>query len=352
MIKKFFHLINKISARIGNRFILVLIALTALTTLAGAIWLAVITRQESTTPPPPIAEQKDDCSTCHTEIYAGWHKGAHGDTKSEDALAQGTNCLACHQDASTISLNTGGSNPSFEDYWVKNGMPNNCGSCHLTGYDQATNTWKSEGIGCENCHGVIPTNHPDAAVVTIDKSGENCRTCHTDARFDWGKWKDSVHFQESIACVDCHNPHTTSLKITGETHGAPSQLCGNCHQQLAETSEHSTHADIGVTCIDCHLGEPKGNDAFHQMPDHDFNAKIETCNKCHENQMHFAGKAKITDELLLSSTTSIGERELAKVENKPQTDLLPRSAGFVVVAVLFGVIGGTTLRKSVRRTKR
>ena len=340
---KFTHLLRRLGAGMGNRFIIILIVITFAITLTGAIWLVTLIKSETF---PSQTTQQDDCASCHAEIHESRHKGAHGDSQAKKSLAQGSNCLACHKETSNISTNANDGTSSFADFWVKKGMPNNCVSCHVTGYDEATNTWKSDGIACETCHGIIPENHPDA-VVSIDKSEENCRTCHTDARFDWGKWKDSVHFQNSIACVDCHNPHTTSLKISGKTHGAPSQLCGNCHEKLAESSEHSIHAEIGITCTECHLGDPKGNDDFHQISDHDFKPKIETCNKCHIGQMHLAGESTIPNELRALSRAKARAGSNTNTQNETHTEMFPNPIGFIATAMLFGMIGGALLRKSI-----
>lgn len=340
------RILRKLDSRLGNRFIMILIVITAVFTLAGGIWLAVLMRPQNL---PAQTAHKGDCASCHAKTYADWHKGAHGDAQAKNSLAQGTNCLACHKQSPVMvdaSTKVDGAAPSFKDFWVKEGMPNNCLDCHVTGYDKVTNTWKSDGIACQACHGIIPQNHPEA-VVSVNKSEDTCRACHTDNRFDWGKWKDSVHFKNSITCVDCHNPHTTSLKSSGTTQASYSELCASCHKKLADTSEHSSHKEIGVTCIDCHLGDPKGNDDFHKLPDHDFNAKIETCNKCHVDQMHFAGKPKVTNKL--GAFVRIG----AKVSNRPASPIESYSYlftsffGFIVMAVLFGVVGGVLLRKSV-----
>ena len=334
-------LVKGFGARIGNRFIVILIILTAALTLAGGIWLIELMRSEAL---PASTSQKADCASCHAEIYADWHKGAHSDARSKHAMAEGTNCLACHKEnSSDLAISNPGA-PSFKDFWVKEGMPNDCLSCHVTGYDAVTKSWASDGIACETCHGVIPASHPDS-IVASTKSEETCRTCHTDDRFDWGLWKESVHSQSSISCVDCHNPHTTALK----TQGSPSALCGSCHKKIAESSEHSSHEKLGITCIDCHLGEPKGNDDFHQIPDHDFKAKVETCNKCHTNQMHFAGLPKETS--VLRAVSSMKARDLPKtsVPLAGYKNVIINTTVYVAAAIIVGAMAGVVLRKLIAR---
>lgn len=344
MIKKLTQLLKTITSRIDNRYIIISIASVTVFTVVGAIWLVFLIQPKTA---HPQTAEKSDCASCHPEIHAGWHNGGHSDKQSKSAMAQGSNCGACHKET-PVSMNTNNteSSVSFADFWVKEGMPNNCLSCHVTGYDATNNTWVSDGITCEACHGVIPENHPDAVASTV-MAADNCVTCHTDDRFDWGKWKDSVHFQNSITCVDCHNPHTTSLQTVAESNGTATVLCEGCHENIAETAEHSTHTKVGISCTDCHLGDPKGNDDFHQVPDHDFKPKIETCNKCHENQMHSIGEAQTSTEPLNIEVVT----KAASVQSTIHTQQLPKPAGFIMVAMLFGVIGGTSLRKSFFRKK-
>jgi len=61
----------------------------------------------------------------------------------------------------------------------------------------------------------------------------------------------------------------------------------------------STHAEVGVTCVNCHLGfnvsdQSAGNvdfGAIHKAPDHSFLPSLDTCNQCHADQMHAPGQA-------------------------------------------------------------
>jgi len=58
----------------------------------------------------------------------------------------------------------------------------------------------------------------------------------------------------------------------------------------------SKHAEAGVTCVNCHLGFNVGDQnvdfgKVHAAPDHSFLPSLETCNKCHADQMHAPGQA-------------------------------------------------------------
>ena len=342
MMVKLDRWLRDMGSKLGNRFIIVLIVITSALILAGVIGLVSLILPTRSTAFPAKTAQKD-CASCHPEIQSAWHTGSHSDTKSKHALSQGTNCSACHKTVPVVNVKGGTENSSPKDFLVNQGSSDDCLACHVTGYDKTTGMWKSDGISCEACHGVIPDDHPKTP-VTVDKSGANCLKCHTSDRFDWGKWKESVHYQKSIACVNCHNPHTTSLKTVEGTQRDSSELCKNCHKEISQSYEHTAHKSTNVACKDCHLGDPKGNDDFHQVPDHDFKPKIEACNKCHANQMHAAGKSKGPEAaqkpvLITRSETTNSNK------NVPQTSY--NLLGFSIVALFFGVIGGATLRKSI-----
>ena len=78
-----------------------------------------------------------------------------------------------------------------------------------------------------------------------------------------------------------------------------SALCENCHKDAMQNFPTSKHAAAGVTCVNCHLGFNVGaqNAAAadfatnHKAPDHSFLPSLDTCNKCHADQMHAPGQA-------------------------------------------------------------
>lgn len=153
--------------------------------------------------------------------------------------------------------------------------------CHVTGYDATTETWKADAISCEACHSPIPEDHPNQD-MPVDKSNALCASCHNDSRFGWTDWKTSVHYQQNMTCSNCHDPHLPKRAANENI----SIYCEKCHEDMGKRAEHSTHAQQGVSCIDCHLGPKKGVDQYHLVPDHSFKPVVETCNACHAKQMH------------------------------------------------------------------
>jgi predicted CXXCH cytochrome family protein len=336
----------------NSRFIRILIALTITLLIAGA---TLVVAKAQTEPPPPTTASTatGDCASCHADIYQVWHEGAHGDIRSDLAMAKQGNCLACHKDIPDSKMpDSTASNSSFNSYWVEKGKPSDCMQCHVTGYNPLTDTAKSDGISCESCHSPIPASHP-GETVPINTTTDLCSTCHTDARFGWDTWKESTHFQKNMICSDCHNPHSTSLKLVDPSSGDASSLCENCHKEIADNQYHTQHVKSGATCVSCHLGSSKGSDDFHRVPDHDFKPKLEACNECHGDQMHGASESisLATVEVSPSPTVEVE----ATVTNEPVLTTTPAQVspfGFAGVAAILGVIGGVVWSQVGKRRPR
>ncbi len=202
--------------------------------------------------PAPVKEATlSNCVVCHAEYQDAWAHGAHGQAAT---------------------------NTNFITAWKAQGSPAECMQCHATGYDANTQTWKTEGVTCEACHGPINADHPKTP-MPVDRTGKVCGNCHTETYFEW---QVSKHRENNIACSSCHDAHATKLKASD-----PSALCATCHQSMASTFSHTAHADKGLTCADCHLSKLVSKlGEGHGERDHSFNVLLSTCNTCHAYQMH------------------------------------------------------------------
>ncbi len=191
------------------------------------------------------------------------------------------NCLACHeatQKAWEAGAHAKGTNdPVFKDAWEKQGKPGDCLTCHVTGYDPQTKTFKADGITCEACHGTPNPNHPTEPMAA-DRSPQACGACHTETLFEW---QASQHRANNVDCVSCHDVHGNTLKAADS-----GQLCASCHRDRASNFNHSAHSEKGMTCADCHLSKLEGDGQGHARLDHSFKVSLTTCNRCHSYQMH------------------------------------------------------------------
>jgi predicted CXXCH cytochrome family protein len=290
--------------------------------LAAGVTLIVASAQESV--PPAQSNGTADCTTCHTEFQMTWENGAHGKA---------------------------GSDPIFLDEWTKQGKPGACLVCHTTGYDPATATYKADGVTCEACHGPAPADHPKTP-MPIDRSPDLCGRCHSDTRFGWQDWKVSTHYQRGMNCATCHDPHSASLKkMTGPRGAATtddiSALCINCHQEHSMNFPYTIHNQKGVTCVDCHVNHLENTDrAAHTVPDHSFNASLDSCNTCHAQEMHNATQNGETSAAPAVHPQPTEEMQLASITPEPA----PVSPlGFSALAGLLGLAGGMVLAPWLER---
>jgi predicted CXXCH cytochrome family protein len=195
----------------------------------------------------------DDCIECHEEIVVSAEASQHGQAFADQA---------------------------FQESWQEQGSPPECLACHTTGYNEMTHTWEEEGVGCATCHemGENSTHHPEQ-VMPVDRSSEACGTCHVDTHEDWAI---SQHAEEDLACVRCHNPHTADLKKEDVQ-----AVCIDCHNEEAYFFAYTGHAEENLICTDCHLQVTEtemGNG--HAKRAHTFAVDLNTCNSCHESEMH------------------------------------------------------------------
>ncbi|WP_339462640.1 tetratricopeptide repeat protein [Pseudomonas sp. EA_105y_Pfl2_R69] len=200
-----------------------------------------------------------------------------------------------------------------------------CVECHTTGFkrnfDAASNTysstWQALGVGCQSCHGPAsghlkwneqPDNLANAGFLISAKTMdartevETCARCHArraplgdgfrdhmrlmddylpstlapllyeidgkinDEVFEYGSLVQSKMYAKGVTCSDCHNPHSTELRIEGNG------TCTQCHNPAGksgrpgidgkgllakdyESPEHHKHpADSSAAqCTSCHM---------------------------------------------------------------------------------------------------
>lgn len=294
-----------------SRFKQLLTALLFALSFAG-VTLIVASAQEGT--PPPV-ENKSACAQCHTDFQMTWEIGAHGQATTD---------------------------PVFVEEWKKQGNPSACLTCHVTGYDPATATWKADGVTCEACHKDTSGQHPKTP-MSVDQSPKLCGNCHTDTRFGWQEWEGSTHYQNGMDCTNCHDPHSASVKIaSGQITDDASQLCITCHKDMSEVSSHGIHMQNGVTCVDCHISQMDTQLAAHTVPDHSFKATLDRCTDCHKEQMHSSGNAVGVDE------TTHTPPELNQASLLPEPTAV-NPIGYAGIAALIGLAIGMLLAPWLER---
>lgn len=259
--------------------------------------------------------------------------------------------------------------PGEWGHWTGRGMNwnNMCANCHNTrvrkNYDAPTDTYRTAmaemGVGCESCHGPMadhnawqakhPNKSGDPTVRKIKRQEmfSTCGQCHarraeltddfkpgdnffdhhqltipdeTDIFYPDGQIRDedyeftaflgSKMHAAGVRCVDCHEPHTSKLRVPGNlmcmschgsttTNGAP-RIDPETHsfhkpKSSGPPAEHKAAALIGSgdNCTDCHMPlttymqrHPRHDHGF-TIPDPRLTKELgipNACNRCHTNQ--------------------------------------------------------------------
>ncbi len=239
--------------------------------------------------------------------------------------------------------------------WTGRGMNWNamCADCHNTavdkGYDPARDAYETTmaemGVGCESCHGP-GSDHvswqgghagesPDPTIASLRApadpalSVDACGVCHArrealmehlprgaalleafhpelpsasptflpdgrirDEDFEYASFLLSRLHLGGVTCLDCHEPHSGSLRLPGD------DLCMSCHnapvgalQAPIDRRTHSRHAPDQASCVDCHMPRttymqrhPRHDHSF-SVPDPALSLELglrNACTDCHE----------------------------------------------------------------------
>jgi predicted CXXCH cytochrome family protein len=160
--------------------------------------------------------------------------------------------------------------------------PEDCRECHQITYShwaESEHASADEEVACTTCHNPVPDSHPDKIMPT-DISSRMCGDCHTET---FAQYELSVHQDNEMACINCHDSHGTTIKTESSE-----DLCEGCHSENVHFFGFTPHAEEGLTCVDCHLtmeenaaGESEGTRR------HTFSVGLDTCRECHVDEMHY-----------------------------------------------------------------
>ena len=111
---------------------------------------------------------------------------------------------------------------------------------------------------------------------------------------------------------------------------------------------YTSHHDEGLSCVDCHVNHLENAErTAHTVPDHSFNANLDSCNTCHSQQMHSPTEA--TNAGVTSSPVSAQPTEEIKLASvTPEPDPVS-PIGFSALAGLIGLAGGMVLAPWLER---
>lgn len=246
-----------------------------------------------------------------------------------------------------------------------------CAECHSTNLlrnynekdDSFASTWHEQNVGCQACHGPGQAHvdwardaeqgeKPSAHGLRVDFKAlngqgqvEQCAYCHSrrqslgmgqqaghsqldaslpatlraglyhaDGQIDgevyvFGSFTQSKMFAAGVTCTDCHDPHSTRVRIDGNG------LCLQCHNETPpprfpglkakryDSAEHHHHRNgsAGAQCVNCHMPaktymvvDPRRDHSL-RIPRPDLNGQTgspDACTSCHlDRQPTWAAEA-------------------------------------------------------------
>jgi hypothetical protein len=120
----------------------------------------------------------------------------------------------------------------------------------------------AEVESCAQCHSRRRIIHADYrpgepfddcfAVEPLQRLAYFADGSNRDEVYEYGSFTQSKMFHKNIRCSDCHDPHSTQLRFSGN------KVCTSCHQHPAskyDTPQHHHHKDgsTGASCVECHM---------------------------------------------------------------------------------------------------
>jgi cytochrome c-type biogenesis protein CcmH/NrfG len=111
-----------------------------------------------------------------------------------------------------------------------------------------------------------------------------------DEVYEYGSFVQSRMYRAGVTCSDCHDPHRSTTRVTGNA------VCATCHLPTRyDTTAHTHHAPgtAGAGCVDCHMtprnymGVDARRDHGMKIPRPDLTATTgapNACTACHADQ--------------------------------------------------------------------
>jgi DmsE family decaheme c-type cytochrome len=257
------------------------------------------------------------CQTCHEDMFNAFAKNPHYVVETDKKRGWASSaCESCHGPGGKHAESVSPSDIRQPAKLRTQDADRICLTCHQ---NQTTHTGRINSshaknqVSCTACHAIHkngPTNLVARTPVEINKQ---CATCHANAWASFQKPHAHRLSQGAMSCVDCHNPHGSTLARSIQTtradepacvkcHGdkagpfpfehAPVRLegCGACHEAHGSANPRMlTRSQVRFVCMECHsnlpVPQPAANSNLGTVGPalHDLRSpRFQNCTLCHQ----------------------------------------------------------------------
>jgi DmsE family decaheme c-type cytochrome len=264
------------------------IALAALLLAACPVSAQQPPEGEKKAPPAPAASAaptfvgSETCGACHEDIFKGLKTNRHSVVESDKKRGwDGKACEACHGPGSKHAESTAPADIQNPARLRASDSERTCLKCHA---NQPTNVGRVKGghgrneVACVSCHSVHQPKSGDIPKGRAKAVNAKCASCH---QASWAQFqKPFTHRlkENAMSCIDCHNPHGTTLPSSMQAVNANEPGCFKCHgdKRGPFTFQHPPVQMEG--CKACH--EPHGSANPKMLTRHE---ERFVCLECHAN---------------------------------------------------------------------
>jgi DmsE family decaheme c-type cytochrome len=166
-------------------------------------------------------------------------------------------------------------------------MNASCEGCHQGGDNMfwAASVHQVRDVACVDCHDMHTTNDPVRQKVS---QTEVCADCHAAQRSMENKPYRHPTREGMMACSDCHNPHGSVSEKGMLVRDSVVDTCYTCHMEKRGPNIWN-HQPVTEDCTICH--NPHGTTVQNML-------KVRVpflCQRCHEGPGHRANIVSLSD---------------------------------------------------------
>jgi DmsE family decaheme c-type cytochrome len=298
-----------------------------LAALIGLLCLIVSAGRAQEKSVAPAASSKDNkpaelagsqmCQTCHEDMFNAFAKNPHYVVETDKKRGwAGSACESCHGPGGKHAESVSPGDIRQPAKLKPQDASRICLTCHR---NQTTHTGRLNSshaknqVSCTACHAIHKNGPANLVPRRPDEISKQCASCHANVWASFQKPYKHRLPEGAMSCVDCHNPHGSTLARSIQTtradepacvkcHGdkagpfpfehAPVRLegCGACHEAHGSANPRMlTRSQVRFVCMECHSNLPvpqpaaKSNLGTVGPALHDLRSpRFQNCTLCHQ----------------------------------------------------------------------